>query len=87
MSDTITRLSVILDTDDHNVRPTDTVRWTKVAGTAPCDECVALQHETQGAHRRKPVRFRRTILGGPALSLCSPHAEAWRSRDEYHGHR
>lgn len=88
MPDTTARLSVILDNDDQHARPTDKVRWTRATGTAPCDECVALQHETRGEHRRKPARHRRTIPGGPAaLSLCSLHAEAWRARDDYHGHR
>ena len=83
MSTPTTGLSTALDTDTYRARPSDDIRWSKAAGSAPCDECVALQHETRGAHRREPARRRRAVVGGPSLLLCQRHADTWGARDDH----
>lgn len=47
----------------------------------PCDECMALQHETSGGWgSRAPVRHVRETAE-KRLLLCGPHAQLWRERD------
>jgi hypothetical protein len=64
--------------------------WAKIANPsargAMCAECAQLQHETRGQFGpRMQPRTRRSfpakVGGGPALSLCTRHAQAWRDRD------
>lgn len=77
-------LSAQFDADRYHLRPKDTIRWSTVRGSTPCDECGALQYETRGRYRsRRPARHRRTIAGGPDLLLCHSHAAAWHARDDY----
>lgn len=55
----------------------------------PCDECIALQHETAGrSGTRAPVRYvrkRQVRRGGQQvdlqLLLCAPHKELWTELD------
>jgi hypothetical protein len=64
--------------------PGDKVKWARKAprARADCDECAALQHETQGRYwPRRQVRARRTVNGGHPLDLCGAHAQAWKDRD------
>ncbi|MGW4117091.1 hypothetical protein [Nocardia sp. NPDC004711] len=71
--------------------------WAKItnpsARGAFCDECANLQHETGGKFgpRMQPRQRRHfptktvngeKVGGGPALRLCTRHAEAWRERDD-----
>jgi hypothetical protein len=78
-------LSARFSTDSlYRASAEDRPKWSKVTprtGTA-CDECAMRQHETRGAYgpRRAP-RHRRHFVGGPALRLCSPHADTWRALD------
>lgn len=64
-------------------------RWTqiKLKNPIPCDECAAVQHETDGAcGPRADAKSRRTLdlgRGGKhVLNLCHQHAQLWRERDE-----
>lgn len=78
-------LSALLDTENRHARPGDTIRWAQTTSSRPCDECVALQHETHGRHQRMRPRHRRSIVGagGTEMTLCAQHAQAWHDRDDY----
>lgn len=44
----------------------------------PCDECLALQHQTGGrSGPRAPVKCVRTAHRLGAILLCGPHKELW----------
>jgi hypothetical protein len=58
-------------------------RYAESKSQLPCEECVAVQHETRGEFGpRMQTKVRRTFKGGPNLRLRRRHANAWRERDE-----
>ncbi|WP_040793292.1 hypothetical protein [Nocardia paucivorans] len=62
-----------------------TVRWTQIppSRSVSCDECFAVQYETNGVYRRRArARYRRTVAGA-ALLLCAWHRAAWQDRDRH----
>lgn len=72
---------------EYRASPGVKVKWTRRAprSRADCDECTALQHETQGEFwPRRQVRIRRTA-NGLTLDLCAAHAAAWKDRDYQEG--
>lgn len=63
------------------------VQWTSCAPRrrSDCDECTALQHETNGDYwPRRQARHRRT-MGDTRLELCGAHTAAWKDRDVLDG--
>jgi hypothetical protein len=80
-------LSTMFAHGEYRAGPGVKVKWTRRAprGTADCDECAALQHETRGAFwPRRQVRVRRSV-NGTTLELCAAHAVAWKNRDHQEG--
>lgn len=72
---------------EYRAGPGVKVKWTRRAprSRADCDECTALQHETQGAYwPRRQVRIRRAV-NGTTLDLCPLHAALWKDRDHEEG--
>lgn len=72
---------------EYRAEPGEKVKWTRrqPRSRADCDECAALQHETDGAYwPRRQVRERRTAHG-TRLDLCGAHAAAWKDRDHQEG--
>ncbi len=58
-------------------------RYRSSSSKQPCDECIALQHQTAGAFgTRAPVRWARQSVTGAVLLLCAPHKAEWVERDE-----
>lgn len=77
-----TPLSRIYDTPTYRARPNTRPVYRDAPIQAPCDECVAVQHETHGKFGpRLPARVRRILVGAPDLRLCGRHVQAWRDRD------
>jgi hypothetical protein len=81
------RLSSRFGNGEYRAGPGITVKWTRRTLTtrADCDECTALQHETDGDYwPRRQVRHRRT-MNGTRLDLCNAHTAAWKDRDALDG--
>jgi hypothetical protein len=78
-------LSAQYNNGSYRATPLEMPSWsgdlTPAAGS--CDECGALQHETNGGiHQRADARYRRAFPAGPVLYLCRAHALAWQQRDD-----
>lgn len=83
----IPKLSKQFGNGEYRAGPGVKVKWTRRAprARADCDECTALQHETNGQYwPRRQVRHRRAV-GGTTLDLCAAHALAWKDRDHQEG--
>jgi hypothetical protein len=81
------RLSTQFAHGEYRAGPGVKVKWTRRAtrSRADCDECTALQHETNGQFwPRRQVRHRRAV-NSTTLDLCSAHAVAWKDRDHTEG--
>ncbi len=80
-------LSRTFASGEYRAGPGEKVKWTRrvLRTRADCHECIALQHETQGAYGpRRQVRLRRAVHG-TTLDLCGAHANAWKDRDHQEG--
>lgn len=75
-------LSAMYGVPAYRSSPAEVAKYSPSSTQLPCDECVAVQHETRGQFGpRMQAKARRTFKGGPNLRLCRRHANAWRERD------
>lgn len=80
----VTRLSRKYDSPLYVQSKTAKAKWTPIRTTTiDCDECFALQVETNGGSgSRFAAKHRRTLaVTDVVLNLCNAHAEQWRERD------
>lgn len=78
-------LSEALSAFEYRLTKDEKAKWTDVRlkGYRACQECSAVQHETNGTFGpRRQVKKRRRPPHGPALELCGQHAQLWQARDE-----
>ena len=76
------RQQVVLSQRFDHHRSAKAVTWRQLNRRELCDECIARQHETNGATLRSPARTIRLADDHVLrLYLCFTHAELWKAID------